>query len=59
MPLIRCASCRYSFEHVEGEPPKTCPQCGGNLLTAAAPKSAAPLDDKKTLKLKTIPKPED
>lgn len=59
MPLIRCASCRYSFEHSPGEFPKTCPQCGGKLLPDAAPRSTQPVDNKKTQKLKTIPKPED
>ena len=59
MPLIRCAACRYSFEHSSGERPETCPQCGRRLEPEAAPKATEPTDNKKTLKMKTLFKPED
>jgi len=59
MALIRCAACRYSFEHAGDEPPTTCPQCGGSLRS----RDARPPDDRRkerpTQRMPTIPKPED
>jgi rRNA maturation endonuclease Nob1 len=54
--LIRCATCRYSFEHVADEPPTGCPQCGGALEDREAPQAGD--ERKKTQKLKIIPKPD-
>jgi len=54
--LIRCATCRYSFEHVADEPPTRCPQCGGELGEHDAPDAND--ERKQTQKVKIIPKPE-
>jgi tRNA(Ile2) C34 agmatinyltransferase TiaS len=60
MPLIRCPSCRYSFEYAGDERPKKCQQCGGRLEdTTGAPKAAEDLENKPTQRLKTIPKLDD
>ncbi|MDB4967836.1 MAG: hypothetical protein JWN44_3525 [Myxococcales bacterium] len=58
--LLRCPSCRYSFEASANEAPKECAQCGG-LLTAQTKEAPEALEFEKhpTQKMKTIPKPED
>jgi hypothetical protein len=58
MALIRCPSCRYSFEHLGEEPLKRCAQCGRSLQPDDAPQHSEGVDQKKTQRMKTIPKPD-
>jgi rRNA maturation endonuclease Nob1 len=59
MALIRCAACRYSFEHVGDEPPTTCPQCGGSLRPSDARARDGGRKDLPTQRLPTVPKPKE
>ena len=59
MALIRCAQCRYSFEHTADEAPTACPQCGERLARDAERASSDVSDHRRTQELKTIPKPEE
>ena len=66
MKLIRCSSCRYSFERAEGDTRRDCPQCGAVLETRDPPppsETPAPpteaIEDRKTRKIHIIPKPKD
>ena len=60
MTLLRCPSCRYSFEQIGDDRPEQCPQCGGRLEDArAAPSTRDDIEHKPTQKLRTIPKPND
>jgi hypothetical protein len=58
MALIRCPSCRYSFEHVAEKPPDKCAQCGRSLHSNDAPERTEGLEQKKTQRMRTIPKPD-
>ena len=59
MKLIRCHSCRYSFERVDDDPRRDCPQCGAKLeATEPEPPNEA-IEDRKTRKIQIIPKPKD
>jgi rRNA maturation endonuclease Nob1 len=58
MSLIRCAACRYWFEHAGDTPPTACPQCGGSLR----PDADAGDEGRRELptqRMQTIPKPEE
>jgi hypothetical protein len=60
MTLIRCPSCRYSFEWGGDKRPEKCPQCGGRLSdTSPAQTADEDFEHKPTQKMKTIPKPTD
>jgi rRNA maturation endonuclease Nob1 len=59
MALIRCAGCRYSFEHAGDEPPTSCPQCGDTLRPSEAPARDDERKDLPTQPLQTIAKPKE
>ncbi|HWE31540.1 MAG TPA: hypothetical protein VHB97_26245 [Polyangia bacterium] len=65
MKLIRCGSCRYSFERVDGDTRRECPQCGAVLEAEAEADTGAnvppneAIEDRKTRKIHIIPKPKD
>lgn len=59
MPLIRCSSCRYSFEHNADESPSKCVQCGERLQPSEGSQADDGFERQKTQKLKAIPKPND
>ena len=59
MTLMRCPSCRYSFEPIGDQHPKKCPQCGAPLDDPSHETNASDeLEHKPTQKMKVIPKPE-
>lgn len=59
MSLIRCAHCRYSFEHSPDEAPTACPQCGERLSDGAEARPSDSFERRATQELKTIKKPND
>jgi hypothetical protein len=60
--LVRCQSCRYSFERLPEDQRRECPQCGVELEPHEPVPQAEPtgaLEDRKTRKIHIITKPED
>jgi phage FluMu protein Com len=57
--LIRCNSCRYSFERADDDTRRECPQCGTVLQSAAPEPPSEAIEDRKTRKIHIIPKPEE
>ena len=64
MKLIRCSSCRYSFERADDDTRRDCPQCGAILQAKAEvpPEVEEPttppdeaIEDRKTRKIHIIP----
>jgi ribosomal protein L34E len=58
MALVRCPSCRYSFEQGAGETPERCAQCGRSLHSSDTLEPSEAFEEKKTQRMKTIPKPD-
>jgi predicted RNA-binding Zn-ribbon protein involved in translation (DUF1610 family) len=59
MALIRCVSCRYSFENAGAAAPQRCPQCGDAVTSGESDKPRDARERSKTQELEIIPKPEE